>query len=622
MAAMNRMADEWQSDAFRMSMVRKLQEAIQEYGLQGQKDPQSMENQIFLRAKDRTDYLNTIARFILMIQKGSVSGQPESNTGMLQSAQGGSVPTTVTVVPGAMNNQIQQQAQGVGIAGAGNNTNSGNIPQFPVLPQQLQATGQQQTPQQQIMLQQQQHQQIAMNQQMTRSQLQHRLGQGMQVRIQGQPGMPGMMPTGVMVTGNRMSMPQHAATSITTTRNPSMMSVAGAPQIPPPIYQGGPSPGMAQQVSGPAGTTVMQQPGPSPGGTVTGFIQSPASNQNMMSPSPMGGQQGPRSVGSPMGMSMVGGPMSNQSIATPQQGESVHDQRQDEQAYLEKVKQLGKYIEPLRRMIARIGNEDQEKLGKMNKLMDILSNPNKRMPMETLLKCEAVLEKMNLDTGSHSTPSTILAGTGGAGGPNYTIPSPSASGMNPILDAVIKLIGAQQKATGTQSSPLPLNHTLHRTFAPLEAIFGPEISVPSISEIRKSCSYYPENETTYDIPDVIQGEVARLQPHFKVSLDPAQPDQNFSETYTICQLEDRDLPSVPPLNITIPRNYPESASPICSELIDYDLTPFLKKVKDALMARMAKLPQRHSLSQLLSAWEMSVRAACSLRQLPVSNTKA
>merc|ERR1719479_90616 len=95
--------------------------------------------------------------------------------------------------------------------------------------------------------------------------------------------------------------------------------------------------------------------------------------------------------------------MSNQSIATPQQGESVHDQRQNEQEYLDKVKQLGKYIEPLRRMIARIGNEDQEKLQKMNKLMDILSNPNKRMPMETLLKCEAVLEKMNLDTSSQRT---------------------------------------------------------------------------------------------------------------------------------------------------------------------------------------------------------------------------
>lgn len=161
----------------------------------------------------------------------------------------------------------------------------------------------------------------------------------------------------MQVSGNRMTqMPvtsQGQPTSITMTRNPTMMAVTAGSQVAPPIYQSGPSPGMPQQVASATGSTVIQQ-GPSPGGAMTGFIQSPASNQNMMSPSPMA-QQGPRSVGSPMGMSMAGGPMSNQSIATPQQGDSVHDQRQDEQAYLEKVKQLGKYIEPLRRMIARIG---------------------------------------------------------------------------------------------------------------------------------------------------------------------------------------------------------------------------------------------------------------------------
>ena len=265
-----------------------------------------------------------------------------------------------------------------------------------------------------------------------------------------------------------------------------------------------------------------------------------------------------------------------------------------------------------------LGNEDQEKLGKMNKLMDILSNPNKRMPMDTLLKCEAVLEKMNLDTTSQR-PVPDQAGNDSK--PIYPIPSPSASGINPLLDSVIKLISAHQKVAGTPSpSALPLNHTLHRSFAPLEAIYGPEISVPSISEIRKSSTFYPETESASDIPDVIQGEVAKLQSHFKVSLDPSQPAPNFSEIFTVCQLEDRDLPSVPPLNITIPRNYPESASPICGELVGYD-TPFLNKVKDALMARMAKLHHRHSLSQLLSAWEMSVRAACSLRQLPVLNIK-
>ena len=243
--------------------------------------------------------------------------------------------------------------------------------------------------------------------------------------------------------------------------------------------------------------------------------------------------------------------------------------------------------------------------------------------METLLKCEAVLEKMNLDT-STSQRSTGMDQSGSDTKPSYTIPSPSASGINPLLDAVIKLINAHQKAAGTPSpSALPLNHTLHRSFAPLEAIYGPEISVPSISEVRKSSSssFQPDQEVSGDIPDVIQGEVAKLQSHFKVSLDASQPTPNFSEIYTICQLEDRDLPSVPPLNITIPRNYPESASPICSDLVAYETTPFLNKVKDALMARMAKLPHRYSLSQLLSAWEMSVRAACSLRQMPSLTVK-
>lgn len=38
---------------------------------------------------------------------------------------------------------------------------------------------------------------------------------------------------------------------------------------------------------------------------------------------------------------------------------------------------------------------DVEKLTKMKKLLDILSHPSKRMPLETLLKCEAVLEKLD-----------------------------------------------------------------------------------------------------------------------------------------------------------------------------------------------------------------------------------
>ena len=67
----------------------------------------------------------------------------------------------------------------------------------------------------------------------------------------------------------------------------------------------------------------------------------------------------------------------------------------EDQVYLEKVRQLSRFIEPLTRLISRYGDEDSEKLSKMKIMLDILSNPNKRMPMDTLLKCEAVLEKMD-----------------------------------------------------------------------------------------------------------------------------------------------------------------------------------------------------------------------------------
>lgn len=63
--------------------------------------------------------------------------------------------------------------------------------------------------------------------------------------------------------------------------------------------------------------------------------------------------------------------------------------------YRDKVRQLSKYIEPLRKMIAKSGDEDAERNKKMKNLLELLTNPTKRMPLETLLKCEKVLEKLD-----------------------------------------------------------------------------------------------------------------------------------------------------------------------------------------------------------------------------------
>ena len=189
-------------------------------------------------------------------------------------------------------------------------------------------------------------------------------------------------------------------------------------------------------------------------------------------PSPAGANRG-----------MAPSPLSSANTPQNEPPGSVEDQE-----YLEKVRQLAKYIEPLQRMIARIGNEDESKLNKMKKLMDILSNPSKRMPMETLKKCEAVLKRMNFDT--ESTPEA---------------PATSSS-INPLLESILNIRKSGQVTA-------QLNHSLQQTFsAPFDAIYGSEISIPPLNKRRRM---EEEKSTEHEIPDVLQGEIARLRSNFK-----------------------------------------------------------------------------------------------------------
>jgi hypothetical protein len=63
------------------------------------------------------------------------------------------------------------------------------------------------------------------------------------------------------------------------------------------------------------------------------------------------------------------------------------------------------------------------------------------------------------------------------------------------------------------------------------------------------------------------------------------------------------------------RNYPDSP-PECWNLEqpDYLATPFLCTVWDSLLARLDKMASQYTLSQLLTAWELAVRSACSPAQ--------
>merc|ERR1719357_2137075 len=65
---------EWQTEVFRSSLVRKLEEAIRESGNPTQKPAPDMERQVFMRAKTKEEYLSFIARLILHVRQQSSGG--------------------------------------------------------------------------------------------------------------------------------------------------------------------------------------------------------------------------------------------------------------------------------------------------------------------------------------------------------------------------------------------------------------------------------------------------------------------------------------------------------------------------------------------------------------------
>ncbi|KAL2732831.1 mediator of RNA polymerase II transcription subunit 15 [Vespula maculifrons] len=327
---------------------------------------------------------------------------------------------------------------------------------------------------------------------------------------------------------------------------------------------------------------------PSPSAPSPAALAAPASNQMVASPAlvPSPSPQHPIIAGPQRSVGMAPSPSS--SLNTPVAVGATPSPQQEDQAYRDKVRQLSKYIEPLKRMISRMGNDGNvDKLSKMKRLLEILSTPSKRMPMETLLKCEVVLEKVDFKRGD-----------GSVGPPITTLKEHHF--FSPLLEAV---------STHLQSPVV--NHTLQRTFGPcLEALFGPEIK--TLPPLKKQKIEEPPSE----IPDVLQGEIARLDQRFKVSLDPAQ--QNGSKCIQlICWLDDRHLPCVPPVSVIVPADYPLTP-PRCVMTPHEYTTTFLCAVQKALNARIAKLPRHFSVSQLLDTWEMSVRQASAPTQTPVT----
>uniref|UniRef100_A0A182SY54 ARC105/Med15 mediator subunit central domain-containing protein n=1 Tax=Anopheles maculatus TaxID=74869 RepID=A0A182SY54_9DIPT len=307
------------------------------------------------------------------------------------------------------------------------------------------------TPNQVLRQQQQQQQgmaqvQMAMQQQQQQQHQQQAGGMGQAGPNQMNPGVPiGPGGGGVMGAGGPSQM-LGAGTGGVAGQQGNFVGMGANTMVrkPPDMMPGGnvfSSGGVAVRSVTP-NNFLRQSPSPSVPSPVGPGAHGPQSHPGQMIPSPalipspnphMGGVAQRSNIGqSPGG-----------SLNTPgQPGGAVPSplNPQDEQLYREKYRALTKYIEPLKRMIAKMENDDIDKIAKMKRLLEILSNPSVRIPLETLHKCEAALTSQ---LGSiRETPTN-----------------------NPLVEAVSSSL---QGASG--------NHTLQRTFRPcLDALFGPDI---------------------------------------------------------------------------------------------------------------------------------------------------
>ncbi|GFR95086.1 mediator of RNA polymerase II transcription subunit 15 [Elysia marginata] len=506
MAEPNRMQEDFPAHSFRESVVEQLEEFKRNSQAPMTKTGAEMEEIIFKKARNKAEYCQYINKIL-----NSVNSEHAKKKEQMASQQPpGMMPNMGQVmmpgmrqqgpVPGPDQDPINALQNLAGQGAGGMNR------------QQQQMAGMM-PGMQGMMNPQQQHQQVQSRMDMMRP--------------------PHMQHTRAQLHGMHRP-PQLARQDAFMVTSPQTMP--GMPGQPlPASSMGYPGPGGSVRAMGPMGMQGQYMPGRDPnmvamnmpGPSQTSPLQmmpSPMTSHGGMMPSPVGprnqmGVPSPQMLHTPEFFSVViqsrhATPPtmlstarvlrprpSGTAVAEPSPGPPSTSQ--EELEYRKKLEKLSSYIEPLRKFVQdsekKTDEESIKNHKKMKGLLGILTTKN-RVSMQVLEKCEQALHKLN------------------------SAPTSSAHGhmCQPLLDVVARFTSAPS-----------LNHTLYRTFGPaLEAYTGPAIRAPSSPPPKKKKI---EEDAPEELPDVIQGEIARLGRRFNISVDPRY--HAGSETYhLVCKL--------------------------------------------------------------------------------------
>lgn len=550
-----------------------------------------IENTSFSKAKTKEEYVTMMKSFLQQVH----GSKKEALANMQQPNQShGNVQDTMMtmqnltnrgqgIAPG--NQQIQMQQSGM-------QGNQPNIPgqQINIQQNQLNMIRQQQLQQQQQQLQQQQQQQLLHS----------------KLQMSQQPTAGGMQQNmGFNPTINQAQMIRTQTNFVSPTGQPPQNPMARGPapvtgvypgQPTPPQHQPGmvPSPAFAQQMS-PAGPQPGSQPvlspatymQPSPSPQQAQSMPSPVSNIHRASvPSPS------TSLNTPGNPSSVGSAPSPSSAGRGPGSVGSHPSQEEQALIREKQKMLMNYVENLKKQIAALKEQgDITKVTKRVQIAQYISEVCKSNDLNKLTQLHQQFIKTSVvGLGAQSSSSVLTSGT--------TTQTTSSTKSNQIFQPLLNAISEQINSPS-------LNHNLQKAFGPaLNTLHGMPSSFTA--PVLKKPS--PDVTLSQGVPDIVQGEVARLPPKFKVTLDPAHlPDSD--SVHLLCKLEDDHLPSVPPVCVVIPEQYP-SVNPQYDANAFYCQTQFHQLVHKMLLTQLSHMPDLYTFTQLMDAWEMSVRRSC------------
>ena len=295
---------------------------------------------------------------------------------------------------------------------------------------------------------------------------------------------------------------------------------------------------------------------------------SPLSNTGPVAQSPLPTQPSPSpAAATPGNPPSLGGPVQSPLDAS------------DESAYAEKLKELAKYIEPLRSLINKMPKDGEHaiKRKKLVHIDEVFSN-KRRVSLAFLAKCEQVVHTLL----SADTMTTVKPGI-----------------LQAVTDHLVPLSTNPSLVTAAQRCIDPV----------LKALSAPTIRHPKPPRKRRrpSSDDDDDDDDNSNLPDALQMEIAHLWSRFSFDLDPdSRMDTAF---FTLsCKSKKPGIPSIPPLVIKVPACYPKRTPEYSSSSAENSDSLLLDEVRKNFLARLleSQKEQFHSVTYILEAWEQSL----------------